>query len=277
MIKLAEFQTLVYEKEVDFGIYLKEEAGEAHVLLPKKQVPEGLKKGDKLEVFVYLDSKDRMIATTAKPYVSLGKVARLKVSQVSSIGAFLDWGLEKDLFLPFKEQTKRVKEGDEAVIAVYLDKSGRIAATMKLYPYLEIASGLKKDDTVTGTIYEVSDNFGAFVAIEDRYQGLIPKKEFYGHAEVGDTVNLRVLSVREDGKVNLGIRDKAYVQIESDAEALVKLLKSYDGVLPFTEQASPEVIRRETGMSKNEFKKAVGSLYKNHIIEFTENNKIKLL
>lgn len=279
MIRIAEYQTLVFEKEVDFGIYLKEENGskEDHVLLPKKQVPQGIKAGDKIEVFVYRDSKDRMIATTTRPKLSLHQVGRLTVSQVGSIGAFLNWGLEKDLLLPFAEQTKRVRDGEEVLVAVYLDKSGRIAATMNVYPYLSIAEGIKKDDMVTGTIYETSDNFGAFVAIEDKYQGLIPKKEFYGNAQIGDRVQARVTSVREDGKINLSIRDKAYLQIESDAQALIELLKSYDGVLPFTEKASPEVIKRETGMSKNEFKKAVGNLYKNHIIEITENNKIRLL
>lgn len=279
MIKVAEYQTLIYEKEVDFGIYLKEEGGsrEDHVLLPKKQVPQGLKPGEGIEVFVYRDSKDRMIATTTHPKLALHQVGRLKVSQVGSIGAFLNWGLEKDLLLPFAEQTKRVNDGEEVLVAVYIDKSGRVAATMNVYPYLAIAEGIKKDDTVTGTIYETSDNFGAFVAIDDKYQGLIPKKEFYGNAGIGDIVTARVTSVREDGKINLSIRDKAYLQIESDAQALIALIKSYDGVLPFTEKASPEVIKRETGMSKNEFKKAIGNLYKNRIIEITENNKIRLL
>ncbi len=279
MIKLAELQELIIEKEVEFGVYLIEEGGDKReqVLLPKKQVPSDKKQGDKIEVFVYRDSKDRMIATTAVPKVTLHKVAKLRVSEVASIGAFLDWGLEKDLLLPYAEQTKRVKEGEEILAAVYIDKSGRIAATMKVYPYLEIAAGIKKDDKVSGTIYEVSDNFGAFVAIDDKYQGLIPKKEFYGHAEIGDVVEARVTAVREDGKINLSIRDKSYIQIEEDAEQLLKIIKSYDGVLPFTEKASPEVIKRETGMSKNEFKRAVGNLYKNRLIEFTENNKIKLV
>lgn len=279
MIKLAEIQELIVEKEVDFGVYLNEEGGAKteQVLLPKKQVPQGCGVGDKIKVFVYRDSKDRMIATTSEPAVTLHKVAKLKVSQTASIGAFLDWGLEKDLLLPYAEQTKRVREGEEILAAVYIDKSGRIAATMKVYPYLEVATGIKKDDKVRGTIYEISDNFGAFVAIEDKYQGLIPKKEFYGNAEVGDVVDARVISVREDGKINLSIRDKSYIQIEEDAEQLLKIIKSYDGVLPFTEKASPEVIKRETGMSKNEFKRAVGNLYKNRLIEFTESNKIKLV
>ena len=277
MIKTAEFQTLIMSRSVEFGVYLKDKEGEGEVLLPKKQVPEGLKAGDEIEVFVYKDSDDRLIATVNKPFVTLHKVARLKVSQVTKIGAFLDWGLEKDLFLPFAQQTYRVKEGDDILVSVYIDKSERVAATMKIYPYLEHATGIKAEDVVEGTVYEISDNFGAFVAIDDKYQGLIPKRELYGDVEVGRKVNARVISVREDGKVNLSIRKKSYLQIESDAEKLIEIIKSYDGVLPFTDKASPEVIKRETGMSKNEFKKAVGNLYKNRVIEITENNKIRLI
>ena len=277
MIKTAEFQTLIMSRSVEFGVYLKDKEGEGEVLLPKKQVPERLKAGDEIEVFVYKDSDDRLIATVNKPFVTLHKVARLKVSQVTKIGAFLDWGLEKDLFLPFAQQTYRVKEGDDILVSVYIDKSERVAATMKIYPYLENAKDIKAEDVVEGTVYEISDNFGAFVAIDDKYQGLIPKRELYGDVEVGRKVNARVISVREDGKVNLSIRKKSYLQIESDAEKLIEIIKSYDGVLPFTDKASPEVIKRETGMSKNEFKKAVGNLYKNRVIEITENNKIRLI
>ena len=141
----------------------------------------------------------------------------------------------------------------------------------------QLAKDIKAEDVVEGTVYEISDNFGAFTAIDDKYQGLIPKRELYGDVEVGRKVNARVISVREDGKVNLSIRKKSYLQIESDAEKLIEIIKSYDGVLPFTDKASPEVIKRETGMSKNEFKKAVGNLYKNRVIEITENNKIRLI
>ena len=277
MIKIAEYQTLVMARTVEFGVYLKDKEGEGEVLLPKKQVPEGLKAGDEIEVFVYKDSSDRLIATVNKPLVTLHKVARLKVSQVTKIGAFLDWGLEKDLFLPFAQQTYRVKEGDDILVSVYIDKSERVAATMKIYPYLEHATGIKAEDVVEGTVYEISDNFGAFVAIDDKYQGLIPARELYGDVEIGKTIHARVISVREDGKVNLSVRKKSYLQIESDAEKLLEIIKSYDGVLPFTDKASPEVIKRETGMSKNEFKKAVGNLYKNRVIEITENNKIRLV
>lgn len=285
MFNLAQRQTLYMEKQVEFGVYLVPEelkdkkvpAANEHVLLPKKQVPEGLKRGDSIEVFIYLDSADRMIATTSEALISLHKVARLTVKEVGKIGAFLDWGLEKDLLLPFKEQTKKVEAGDEVLVACYLDKSHRICSTMNVYHYLESNAPYKKDDKVSGTVYQTSDNFGTFVAIDDKYQGLIPKKELYGKVEIGETIEARVINVREDGKVNLSIRDKAYAIIASDADRLLEIINSYDGVLPFSEKASPEVITRETGMSKNEFKKAVGYLYKNRKISLSDEGKIRLL
>lgn len=233
------------------------------VLLPKKQVPQGSRMGDTVEVFLYKDSRDRIIATTNRPLLSVGEVGKLKVSQVTQIGAFLDWGLEKDVLLPYKEQTAKVREGDEILVALYVDKSSRLAATMKVYHYLERGTSYVKDDMVRGTVYEILEDMGAFVAVDDRFSALIPTRELYGEIRVGDVVTARVTSVKEDGKLDLSVREKAYLQIGKDAERLIEILESYDGVLPFTDKASPDVIRRETGMSKNEFKRAVGNLLKN--------------
>ncbi|MBD5507059.1 MAG: S1 RNA-binding domain-containing protein [Lachnospiraceae bacterium] len=271
MIRLGEIQKLQIVKKVDFGVYLGVEGEpEEKVLLPKKQVPPEAETGDELEVFVYRDSKDRLIATTARPGLTLHQVARLRVAQVGKIGAFLDWGLEKDLLLPFKEQTKPVSAGEEWLVALYIDKSDRLCATMNVYPYLKNNSGYKKDDRVTGTVYEISRNFGAFVAVDDQYSGLIPRQELYGEIQVGDTVNARVTAVKEDGKLDLSIREKAYLQIAEDAERVLQVIDSFDGVLPFNDKASPEVIRREMQMSKNEFKRAVGNLLKAGRITITE-------
>ena len=271
MIRLGEIQKLQIVKKVDFGVYLGVEGEpEEKVLLPKKQVPPEAEIGDELEVFVYRDSKDRLIATTARPGLTLHQVARLRVAQVGKIGAFLDWGLEKDLLLPFKEQTKPVSAGEEWLVALYIDKSDRLCATMNVYPYLKNNSSYKKDDRVTGTVYEISRNFGAFVAVDDQYSGLIPRQELYGEIQVGDTVNARVTAVKEDGKLDLSIREKAYLQIAEDAERVMQVIDSFDGVLPFNDKASPEVIRREMQMSKNEFKRAVGNLLKAGRITITE-------
>lgn len=265
MLEIGKKQTLMVVKEVEFGIYLGEHlAADAHerVLLPAKQVDKSVKVGDMMEVFLYRDSKDRMIATTRTPLVTLGEVALLTVAQTGKFGAFLDWGLEKDLMLPFKEQVYPVRQGEQVLVALYVDKSGRLCATMKVYPYLKKDSSYKKDDTVQGTVYEIIEKMGAFVAVDNRYSGLIPAKECYGKLREGQIIEARVAAVKEDGKLDLSIREKAYLQIEKDAEKLKELLDSYDGVFPFTEKASPEVINRETQMSKNEFKRAIGHLLK---------------
>lgn len=274
MFQLGRKQELVVVKTVDFGVYLGEDqnAGmDERVLLPKKQVPENCNIGDKIEVFLYKDSRDRLIATVNIPKLMVGEVGFLKVSQVTKIGAFLDWGLEKDILLPYKEQTRKVREGEEVLAALYIDKSSRLAATMNVYEYLRKDSKYKKDDIVTGMIYQTSDNFGVFVAVDNIYSALIPKKEVVGELRIGDTVQARVTGVKPDGKLDLSIREKAYLQIEKDAVKILQIIDSFDGVLPFTDRANPEVIKRETQMSKNEFKRAIGNLLKNGKIEIKEN------
>lgn len=274
MFQLGRKQELVVVKTVDFGVYLGEDqnAGmDKRVLLPKKQVPENCNIGDKIEVFLYKDSRDRLIATVNIPKLMVGEVGFLKVSQVTKIGAFLDWGLEKDILLPYKEQTRKVREGEEVLAALYIDKSSRLAATMNVYEYLRKDSEYKKDDIVTGMIYQTSDNFGVFVAVDNIYSALIPKKEVVGELRIGDTVQARVTGVKPDGKLDLSVREKAYLQIEKDAVKILQIIDSFDGVLPFTDRANPEVIKRETQMSKNEFKRAIGNLLKNGKIEIKEN------
>ena len=234
MIALGEIQTLQIVKKVEFGVYVGDGGNtEERVLLPKKQVPQQAQVGDEIEVLVYRDSKDRLIATTTKPMLTLGKVAVLQVAQVGKIGAFLDWGLEKDLLLPFKEQTRKVTAGEKCLVALYIDKSNRLCATMNVYPYLETDSPYHKDDKVKGTVYEISRNFGAFVAVDDRYSGLIAQKELYGTVRIGDTVTARVTGVKEDGKLDLSIREKAYLQIEQDAVKVLEIIDSFDGALPY--------------------------------------------
>jgi hypothetical protein len=263
MIKLGEKQTLVVIKKVDFGVYLGEQAGsEEKVLLPAKQVPQGADPGSKVEVFIYKDSDDRLIATTSEPKIMLGDVRVLKVKETTRIGAFMDWGLEKDVLLPFKEQTAKVKAGDDVLCAMYIDKSSRLCVTMNVYKYLKSDSPYKKDDKVMGTVYEMSDNFGAFVAVDDIYSGLIAKKELYGNLKIGDRISARVVSVKEDGRLNLSVREKAYLQMDTDAEKIYAMIKDNGGRLKFTDKASPDLIKEKTGMSKNEFKRAVGRLLK---------------
>lgn len=264
MIYLGEMHELEIVKTVDFGVYLAPdpEHAEERVLLPLKQVPEGSVVGDRIKVFVYLDSRDRLIATVRKPKIQMGEVAELTVAQVNKFGAFLDWGLEKDLMLPFKQQRGRVEQGQKVLVTPYVDKSGRLCATMNVYHQLSTNSPYTTGDQVTGRVYEISDKFGAFVAVDNLYSGLIPAKELYGEVEPGRDVSARVTRVLEDGRLNLSVREKAYLQIDRDVEKILALLDSYEGSLPFNDRAAPEVIRHETGMSKNEFKRAVGRLLK---------------
>ena len=276
MIKLGEIQKLTVIKQVEFGVYLAEstESADEKVLLPKAQIPEGLKMGDEIEVFIYRDSQDRLISTTNTPFIRLGEVAALKVVSVGKQGAFLNWGLEKDLFLPYAQQNRKLNAGDEVLVYLYIDKSKRLCASMKVYEHLRTDSPYKSGDDVSGLVFQESENYGMFVAVDDIYSAAILKQELYGEVKPGDRIRARVSRVREDGRLNLSIREKAHVQIFPDMERILELLDQYGGVLPFTEKATPEVIKRETGMSKNEFKRAVGHLYKERKIVI-EDGKIR--
>ena len=266
--ELGKKRTLMVVKKVDFGVYLG--TSEERVLLPKKQVPAGIEIGDPIEVFLYKDSDDRIIATTQMPKIMMGELKELKVADTGRIGAFLDWGLPKDLLLPFKEQTAKVSKGDEVLAALYVDKSGRLCATMKVYPHLKTDSVYQKDDEVKGTIYEVSKNFGVFVAVDDRYSALIPKREDFVSLKVGDKITARVTKVHEDGKLDLSVRKKAFLQMDEDAQMLLKKMEISGGRLPFTDKSDAELIKKEFGLSKNAFKRAVGRLLKEQKIRISE-------
>ena len=277
MLELGKVQELIVVKKVDFGVYLAQQEGDTEkVLLPARQVPHDAGIGSRIEVFLYKDSKDRLISTTARPRLTLGEVAELTVVQTGKLGAFLDWGLEKDLFLPFREQTRQVREGDRFPVALYVDKSGRLCATMKLYPYLRTDSPYHKDDRVSGFLYEVSKQFGGFVAVDGIYSALIPAREVCGVLKAGTRVEVRVTRVHEDGKLDLSLREKAWMQIPADAQKVTEALSACGGELPFTDKASPELIREKMGMSKNEFKRAVGHLLKEGKVRITESSIVQL-
>lgn len=273
MMQLGKKQVLTVVKEVEFGIYLGSE--KERVLLPKKQVPEGIELGDPIEVFLYKDSDDRLIATTNTPKLQLGEIAELTVSDVGKFGAFLDWGLEKDLFLPFRQQNGKVKPGDTCLVSLYIDKSERLCATMKVYPLLATDSPYQKDDMVEGIVYDTSDRFGVFVAVDNKYSALIPKREAFGRLSIGQHVRARVLEVKPDGKLDLSIREKIPMQMGVDANLILKLLEEYEGELPFTDKADPELIQQKLGLSKNAFKRAVGRLLKEGKIEIREHSIVR--
>lgn len=273
MIKLGEVQTLEVVKTTDFGVYLGEvNQGDSNkILLPKNQVPSTLQFGDSIEVFVYKDSEDRPIATTTIPELTLGKTALLRVKEVTTIGAFLEWGLAKDLLLPFKEQTERVHSGEDVLVALYIDKSDRLCATMKVYNYLDCDSPYKAEDRVIGIVYEIIDSFGVFVAVDNRYCALIPPKELYRPLKVGDSIEARVVHVKEDGKLDLSIREKAYVQMDSDSELIFEKLQEASGFLPYHDKTDSAIIKAQFNLSKNAFKRAIGRLFKEGRIVISES------
>ncbi len=281
MIKLGQAQSLKINRIVEFGAYLEsisDSVPEADtndkkesVLLPIKQLPTSSKIGDILDVFVYRDSSDRLISTTNIPAISIGEVAVLRVKQLTKIGAFLDWGLEKDLFLPYKQQTYKVKEGDLIPVSLYIDKSDRLCATMKIYHYLKSDNGgYNLDDTVEGFIYEISDKFGAFVAIDYKYSALIPAKEIYSSLNVGELIKARVQGIMPDGRITLSLRQKSYLQIDTDSKKIYEMLEK-KGFLPYHDKSDAKDIKEKFAMSKNEFKRALGRLYKERKIIIKED------
>lgn len=267
-IKLGKTQDLIVVKKTDFGIYLNTPTGDESekILLPKSQVPDDTALKDVLSVFVYKDSEDRPIATTFKPELELGEVARLYVKETTSIGAFLEWGLSKDLLLPFKEQLYEVKQGDAVLVTLYLDKSDRLCASMKVYEHLRSDSPYNKDDEVSGRVYEISENFGVFIAVDDKYSALLPKKEVFEKYRINQSVNARVVQVLEDGRLTLSVRKKIPEQMNTDAEFILNCLKKAGGFLPFNDKSDPDAIKERFHMSKNAFKRAVGNLLKKQLI-----------
>lgn len=287
-MKLGEWNLLRIDRIKDVGAYLTDGRGE-DVLLPTRQIPEGCEIGDNVEVFLYRDSEDRMIATTHTPYITLGQVKRLKVKSVSDIGAFLDWGLSRDLFLPFKEQTVKVQQEKSYLVRLYEDKTGRLAASMKIASALRPNDMYKAGDHISGVVYNVKKDFGVFVAVyadsaentdnienntekEIAFSGLIHSNEVFENLYVGDEVTCRVVKAREDGKMDLAMRDKIPQQMEKDAEMVLDIIKSYGGRLPFNDKADAELIKKEFGISKNAFKRAVGRLYKDRLITINEDS-----
>ncbi|MBK5896797.1 CvfB family protein [Catonella massiliensis] len=283
-MRLGYTQTLVAVKKTDFGLFLtdiekkddKNRALEDEVLLPKNQVTEDMRVGSEIEVFLYKDSEDRMIATRLVPYIKIGEIKKLKVKEVNKIGAFLDWGLPKDLLLPFKEQIYDIKSGDEILVTVYIDLSDRLCATMDLYSRLSLLPPYQKDDMVKGTVYQVHEQFGAYVAVDNKYSALVPKKELHRELKPGDEIEARVLEVKEDGKLDLSLRQKAYVQMDADSALILDKLKQAGGSLPYQDKSSADEIKEEFNLSKAAFKRAIGRLYKERVIVI-EKDGIRLV
>lgn len=272
MIELGKMQKLSVLRLTPVGAYLNagDSKGDEDVLLPQSQVPPGTDVGSELDVFIYKDSEDRPIATVRRPKLILGELAVLAVAEINKIGAFLDWGLEKDLFLPYKEQVGDIKKGGSYLVGLYVDNSGRLCATMRVYSLLRSDAPYKAKDRVSGIVISLSGEWGCFVAVDNRYHGLVHTREMAGQPAVGDVISARVLKVRPDGKLELSMREPAYKEIEGDARLICDRLTAKGGYLPLNDDSPPEQIKAELGLSKGAFKRAVGRLLKEGAIKITE-------
>lgn len=265
MVALGDYNELEIIKQVDFGVYLDSEDGE--ILLPQKYLPEDYRVGDILRVFIYRDSEDRIIATTQEPKAKVGDFAALEVKQTSNYGAFLDWGLEKDLFVPFQNQREKMQTGRKYVVYVYLDEnSDRIVATAKYEKYLEkTPEELREGDEVNLLVAGFTD-LGLKVIINNRYLGILYKNEVFRQVELGDKTIGYVRKIREDNKIDISLQRSGYAEVPDAAEQILQKLKASGGQLPLSDNSTPEVIYETLGMSKKTFKKALGSLYRNGMV-----------
>lgn len=272
MIELGKVQTLKILRFITSGAFVGvgDEGEDGGILLPKKYVNKSMEVGSDVEVFVYCDSQDRLVATTEKPLLQVGEVGVLKVVETGKLGAFLDWGLEKDLLLPHREQREQPQKGRHVLVTVYVDRSERLCATTRIEKYLTAQSPFAADDKVTGTVYQISENIGVLVAVENRYIGLIPRQEAIGHFKKGDRVECRVASVREDGKLILSLKEKAHIQMDADTAVLLELLEKRKGFLDLNDDSHPEKVRSVAKMSKRAFKRAVGRLLREDRIELAD-------
>ncbi|MDN5304527.1 MAG: uncharacterized protein PWP46_1413 [Fusobacteriaceae bacterium] len=274
MIKVGHRQELKVNNISSIGAYLDAGTGDPkdNILLPNNEFADlDINVGDTLNVLIYRDSEDRLIATMRETKVVAGRMEKLEVVDKAEIGAFLDWGLNKDILLPKDQQEVDVEIGKKYLVGLYEDKKGRLTATMKIYKFLLPSTKLKKNDITTGTVYRINKDIGVFVAIENRYFGLIPKSEAkYSDFKIGDEITVRVIRVREDGKIDLSPRQLSYLEIDEHSNLIYNHMKNNNGVLNLTDKSSPESIKKVLNISKKSFKKAIGNLLKNRKIIKTE-------
>ena len=280
MIKIGKRQKLKINNFASVGAYLDAETGDSkdNILLPNNEL-EGkeLKEGDEVEVLVYMDSEDRPVATFRKTEALVGTLAKLEVTDIHpTLGAFMDWGLTKDLLLPKKQQETEVEVGKKYLVGIYEDSKGRLSATMRIYKFLLPSTSIEKNDIVSGTVYRINPEIGVFVAVEDRYFGLIPKNEYFKEYKVGDEIEARVIRVREDGKLDLSPRELAYIQSDKDADLILEKMRILKDSFRFNDKTSADEIVSYFNMSKKAFKRAMGGLLKSGKVEKTEDGYFKL-
>ncbi len=255
------------------GAFLSDdESPDDVVLLPRREVPEGAAVGDELDVFVYLDSEDKPIATTTLPKVMRDRVAFLEVRDLTPFGAFVDWGLPKDLLVPKAEQLRDVRIGDRQPIGVYVDDTGRLAGTMRVSEMLKAIGEFKLDEWVEGEAWRKEPGLGVFVIVERRFVGLLPEQEPHRLSR-GERARFRVSHIHDDGKIELSLRAPAYEQRDADAEHILAVL-ARPNTPAVSDASSPEQLRALFGLSKKAFKRAVGGLLKRGAVTLGEAGRI---
>ena len=265
MIKIGEKNSLKIVKELDFGIYLDgEEMGE--ILLPQRYVPETYEIGDMLEVFIYLDSEDRIIATTETPYAGAGDFAFLKVADVNEVGAFLDWGLAKDLFVPFREQKKKMVKGESYVVFIYVDNSNRIAASSNLDRFADAESSCFEDNQEVDLLICEQTELGYKAVINNSHLGVLYSNEIFRKIDMGLKIKGFIKKIRDDGKIDLCLERPGPAKVNNLSRDIFELLAREGGFLSVTDKSPPEEIYSLFGVSKKTYKKALGSLYKKRMI-----------
>ncbi|MEL0456198.1 S1-like domain-containing RNA-binding protein [Flavobacteriaceae bacterium SZ-1-7] len=267
MIKLGEINTMEILRETDHGVYLIDKDDE-EVLLPNRYVPERFKIWDKMDVFVYLDNEERPVATTEQPYIMKGDFALLRCNQVTDYGAFLDWGLVKELFCPFKEQAFKMKPGGWYLVYCYLDeKTNRLVASSKTNHFLDNKNLTVKPFEEVDLIVSHPSEIGMNVIVNKKHSGLIYKDNIFRDLSVGDKLKGIVKKIRPGNKLDISIGQVGYRNIEPNAERILKALHDNGGQIALTDKSSPEEIKEELQMSKKNFKKAIGTLYKQRKVE----------
>ena len=269
-IKLGEYNRLTIVKAVDFGLYL-DGGDEGEILLPSRYVPKDCRIGDELDVFIYLDNEERIVATIQKPLAKVGDFAYLEVSWVNEYGAFLHWGPLKDLFCPFREQKMRMEIGESYIVFVYIDReSYRIAASAKIEHYLQKDTPPYTVGTETDLLIWQKTNLGFKVIIDNRYQGLVYEDQIFKRIHTGDRMKGYISQVREDGKLDVTLQPLGYQQARAFSDTLLQYLKNNGGFCDLGDKSDAEDIKRRFQVSKKTFKKAVGDLYKRCLIVLDE-------
>jgi len=271
MTEIGKINHLYVVKEVDFGIYL--DGGDlGEILMPKRYVPEGTQPEDTIEAFIYLDSEDRLVATTEKPLAMVEEFSLLEVVSVTPVGAFLNWGLPKDLFVPFREQRQPMEEGKKYLVYVYVDtNTKRIAASSKIEQYLDnIPVDYDLDEEVDLIIVNETD-LGYNAIIDNSHFGILYKNEVFQPLNPGDKIQGYIKKIRTDGKIDLRLDKIGYEKITSFVDRIIVELQKNNGFLPLTDKSSPDEIYKTFKISKKNFKAAIGALYKKRFISLEED------